>query len=168
MNSAKTGTSCEKKQRGRWGEIMVDKYMEKNHWQATISNKIIRGGEIDRVYVRSYSQQLPHSICVSEIKTSTIHVAEDLVKYTTIANISRFIKKRQMQNLKRFGEHYAAQLTHFNKQPLLHARLFLVVRILAKDGLSKSSLPNFPGKICTQNAGYWILALDPDVAHLNF
>jgi Holliday junction resolvase-like predicted endonuclease len=154
----------ERKQRGRWGESMVDRYMATVGFQVALENKVFRGGEIDRLYVRNCSYSNTISVCIVEVKTSSVRSVCDLVGYADFANLVRFVKARQIQNLKKFGEHFAARLQENGNDVLLHARLFLVVRVLAKNGLKECELTHFPGKICLRSSGYWVLSVDPDVA----
>jgi Holliday junction resolvase-like predicted endonuclease len=154
----------ERKQRGRWGESMVDKYMETVDFQVAFENKVFRGGEIDRLYVRKRFHSKRISVCIVEVKTSSVRSVSDLASYLDFSNLVRFVKVRQMRNLKKFGENFAAKLQETGNDVLLHARLFLVVRILLKDGLQEFALSHFPGTICVRSAGYWLLAVDPDVA----
>jgi hypothetical protein len=114
--------------------------------------------------VRNHPYLKQTTVCIVEVKTSCVRSVSDLADYTEFSNLARFVKVRQVRNLKRFGENYAARLRENGNDVLLHARLFLVVRVLAKNGLKESELRGFPGKICVRLPGYWVLSIDPEVS----
>jgi hypothetical protein len=156
----------DKKQTGCWGERIIDKYMIENSWYPVVTNRVIRGGEIDRVYAFSSDSFGVRRIllCVSEVKTTQVTCVREFDALLSDSHFSRFAKPRQMRNLKKYGEAMAAVMWRNAGAVELHARLFVVARIQVKDGDSEYQAPPFCGKILARTPSYWIFSCDPDVS----
>ncbi len=155
-----------KKQRGGWGERVVDRYMLENRWYPIIANRVIRGGEIDRVYAYNSDSCGVRRLllCVSEVKSTQVSCLKDMDELLSDAGLSKFVKVRQMRNLHRYGEALAAILWRQADMVELHARLFVVVRFQAVDGDALYDAPQFCGKVLYRSPAYWVLSCDPEVS----
>lgn len=150
-----------KKRLGSWGEKQLDSWLEKNNWIAIEKNLKIRGGEIDRIYCLPKSAEKIKTICIAEIKTNAIFSKKSLMETFTEIGIKKYIKRRQIKNLYRFGENLIAQ---GNSKILL--RIFIVLKIAKKIKIDPNIGKASSIKICYMCDDFWILSIEPEFTNV--
>lgn len=154
-----------KKELGYWGERCLDSWMKSQNWDVFHQNLLIRGGEIDRVYVNQMSVDQKKRFCIAEIKTAFIYRKKEFQDVFSEVGFKRYLKQRQMQNLYRFAETLQSRGPKGKKSScLMWIRFFLILRLKDKNIVSNEILKtNQSGlKLCHKNADYLIFSVEPE------
>jgi Holliday junction resolvase-like predicted endonuclease len=157
-----------KKWKGAEGESLVDEWFFSTGWKPVIKNQRFRGGELDRLYVKSRVHRHDHvQLCLVEVKYAQISSASETSGLFEETVLKRFVKQNQMQNLYRFGELLATPTPRSGMGRLpkkVYLRLILVVKFQAHDGHRYGAPRVLEGlaKVCCWKDSYAILSLTPE------
>lgn len=113
---------------GRAGENIVDNYFQNIGWTVEARNRLVSGGEIDRIFNRLANDGL--QTCYAEIKTRRFQNIESLQSLTTERGLSSILRARQVRILMREAEHRRLK---FPRQPLPFIRIFILCFLIQKD-----------------------------------
>lgn len=141
-------------EKGQFGEKIIDAYMEELQWEIALSNQRFRGGEIDRIYLKKNIKK----ICICEIKTIFLQGEEQYKEIFSNYTIEKLIKKKQIINLFKFGEHW--KIKNYSSFEIL-ARFFVVFvsKTPWQPSLSPLLQENIFGKICKKTERTLILSM---------
>lgn len=154
-----------KKELGYWGERCLDSWMKAQNWDVFHQNLLIRGGEIDRVYMNKMSADQKTRFCIAEIKTTVIYRKQEFQDIFSEVGFKRYLKQRQMQNLYRFAETLQSRVPKKeNPSCLMWIRFFLILKLKNKALVCDEMLKNNPSglKLCYRSFDYLIFSVEPE------